>query len=750
MADRLGQQLGHYRLISHLGRGGYADVYLGEHVRLNSYAAVKVLRTHLVDNSIENFRSEARTIAHLLHPNIVRVLDFGVDGNTPFLVMDYVSDGTLRQRHPKGTRLAPSGIVPYVKQIATGLQYAHDQKLIHLDIKPENMLVGRHKEILLSDFGIATIARTSRSETDQNVAATAAYMAPEQIQGHPRYASDQYSLGLVVYEWLIGDHPFHGSFIEMCSQHLYAYPPPLHTKMPEVSLDVEQVVLKALEKDSYQRFPSVQAFAEALEHASKSSLTFATALSPHSVHPPTIQFCPVCGEQGPPHARFCRSCGSPFAASELMPKALPQVPIIKIFYSYAHEDELLRNELEKHLSLLKRQGRIDEWYDRNISAGAEWAQEIDTRLNTASIILLLISPDFMSSEYCYSIEMTRALERHNAREARVIPIILRPVDWQSAPFGKLQALPPEGTPITSWANRDEAFLEVTRGIRQAIQVYLQMALPGLPPPPRPAIVRTSVTPPQTWNIAGSVGPLIMALVTARQWEQAEAEIRAIPDRQSRAKALENFTNALIKEQQWARAEAVARSVENLGQRAGLLRELSRGLGQAQEWGRAEAVVRSIVDDQSRAEALEELGQMLIQAGELGRAREVFRAASEIRVPLVPGSPAVQGVSTIPRAESLAQAGSGFFVQEEPVLPRAGSLPPSPPSPMSSDYQSSRRRTYGILALVALGLLIAIVSLIWSKALTIPSNFVTWTIIVAGITFVIVVGVIVAMRTIRRR
>jgi hypothetical protein len=141
---------------------------------------------------------------------------------------------------------------------------------------------------------------------------------------------------------------------------------------------------------------------------------------------------------------------------------------IEVFFSYSHRDEELRDELEKHLSILKREGMISSWHDRQIPAGSEWAGEIDEHLNTAQIILLLISADFLASDYCYSIEMKRALERHNAGEARVIPIILRPVDWQGSLFGKLQALPKNAEPVTSWANRDEAFTDVARGIRRAV------------------------------------------------------------------------------------------------------------------------------------------------------------------------------------------------------------------------------------------------------------------------------------------
>jgi tetratricopeptide (TPR) repeat protein len=150
-----------------------------------------------------------------------------------------------------------------------------------------------------------------------------------------------------------------------------------------------------------------------------------------------------------------------------------QTKAIEVFYSYAHEDKKLRNKLEKHLSLLKRQGLITDWHDRKIIAGVEWANEINTYLNTAHIILLLISPDFLSSDYCDSVEMKRAMERHDLKEARVIPIILRPVHWQSAPFSKLQILPTDGKAVTLWSNRDKAFLNITEGIEIVVKEFTQ-------------------------------------------------------------------------------------------------------------------------------------------------------------------------------------------------------------------------------------------------------------------------------------
>ena len=150
---------------------------------------------------------------------------------------------------------------------------------------------------------------------------------------------------------------------------------------------------------------------------------------------------------------------------------MPDKPV-ELFYSYSHKDEELRDELERHLSILKRQGVIAGWHDRRIGAGKEWKGQIDAHLNSAAVILLLVSSDFLASDYCYDVEMKRALERHDAGEARVIPVILRAVDWKGAPFGKLQCLPTDAKPVTSWSNRDEAFRDVAQGIRKAVEELL--------------------------------------------------------------------------------------------------------------------------------------------------------------------------------------------------------------------------------------------------------------------------------------
>ncbi len=281
MSDGTGQQLGNYKLLRLLGEGGFAQVYLGEHIHLGTEAAIKVLHTQLTSDDVDQFRSEARTIARLKHRHIVRVLDFGVEGKTPFLVMDYAPNGTLRQHYPRGSSLPLSELVSYIKQVAIALQYAHDQKLIYRDIKPENMLLETNNEVLLSDFGIALVAQSSRYQSTQDVIGTVAYMSPEQIQGKPRPASDQYSLAIVAYEWLTGSRPFHGSFTEMCTQHMFASPPSLREKIPYISPDVERVIMTALSKDPHNRFTNVQAFANALEQASQPDIpTFVKPIVP--------------------------------------------------------------------------------------------------------------------------------------------------------------------------------------------------------------------------------------------------------------------------------------------------------------------------------------------------------------------------------------------------------------------------------------------------------------------------------------
>jgi len=280
---RAGQQFGNYRLTRRIGKGGYAEVYLAEHVVLNNnLRAIKVMTgTNLPDYQREGFLTEARTISNLQHPHIVQIYDVDIqaikdeDGEIieiPYLIMEYAAEGTLRDLYPHEKIVPLAEIVFYVNQIAEALQYAHDQSppIVHRDVKPENMLLRSRDHVLLSDFGIAATGQTGPlAMPTKIVAGTATYIAPERFSHHLRRASDQYSLAIVVYEWLCGYCPFDGTSEEICYKQISAQPPPLY---PRVTLEIENAVMRALAKNPDDRYPTVQEFARALEKAIQSAL----------------------------------------------------------------------------------------------------------------------------------------------------------------------------------------------------------------------------------------------------------------------------------------------------------------------------------------------------------------------------------------------------------------------------------------------------------------------------------------------
>ena len=273
LQDRSGQQIGDYRLQNYLGKGTFGTVYLAEHVHDRSLAAVKILQFQLSNREdLRDFLNEARII-RLRHPHIVSILDFGLSrDDLPFLVMEYALGGTLRNRHPRGSQVSSGTIATYVLHLASALQYAHDRRIIHRDVKPENMLLNGDSHVLLSDFGIAKIMEQSIAVSAQTQIGTPGYMAPEQSQGRPRPASDQYALAVVAYEWFTGQRPFQGGVFEVMLQHRVDKPPSLRTLRPEVSEQVEQVIFKALAKAPEERFPSVMDFAHALQCALQTTL----------------------------------------------------------------------------------------------------------------------------------------------------------------------------------------------------------------------------------------------------------------------------------------------------------------------------------------------------------------------------------------------------------------------------------------------------------------------------------------------
>ncbi len=181
----------------------------------------------------------------LRHPHIVRVLDFAVEQGTPVLIMEYAPQGTLQERYPPGTRLPLATMVDFVVQVASALQYAHNHQVIHRDVKPGNILLDADQRLLISDFGLSLLSPSPDLLSTQEPAGTFPYTAPEQLRGKPCFASDQYALGIIAYEWLCGKRPFEGNAWQIMHQHLSMTPPPLRDFCPTLPAAVETVILRA-------------------------------------------------------------------------------------------------------------------------------------------------------------------------------------------------------------------------------------------------------------------------------------------------------------------------------------------------------------------------------------------------------------------------------------------------------------------------------------------------------------------------
>jgi eukaryotic-like serine/threonine-protein kinase len=275
-----GRLIEQYKINDILKHGRLADTYLCEDTRDKTTAVLKALRPPLVHELQEQFLLQARALRKMEHPHILHVRDTGVNNNYPFLITDYVPHLTLKKVFPPGNSQPLAKFLPYLKQVVSALQYAHDRNILHGDISPENMLVDRNNHILLANFSIETITQ-NRERFNYPNGETIAYSAPEQIQGKPSAASDQYSLAIVVYELLSGGVPFTQSYLETAHQHMHTAPPPLREK--GVSSRVEKIVMTALAKEPAKRFTTSRAFINALEQEQNSQLRGATG---HRSAPP--------------------------------------------------------------------------------------------------------------------------------------------------------------------------------------------------------------------------------------------------------------------------------------------------------------------------------------------------------------------------------------------------------------------------------------------------------------------------------
>ncbi|GHO57139.1 protein kinase domain-containing protein [Ktedonobacter robiniae] len=277
--DLSGQQLGDYRLSRWLGGGQTSDVYLGQHVENQPEVALKVFNVNLAkEEDRKAFLDEVQALK-LEHPHLMPLLDCGIGSDPvslPFLVMEYAPHGTLRNRHTRGLQLSLEEVLCYIMPLASALQYAHDQRVVHGNIKPGNILFDADDKVLLSDFKLATLIDNTTYlnvlAAKQDAISYSVYTTPEQRTGVTGPASDQFALGVMVYEWLCGKSPFQGALDE-------GVPPSLRALAPRLSVEVEQVVQRALASDPQKRFASVQEFAAALQLASQDEHTFESVAS---------------------------------------------------------------------------------------------------------------------------------------------------------------------------------------------------------------------------------------------------------------------------------------------------------------------------------------------------------------------------------------------------------------------------------------------------------------------------------------
>ncbi len=279
--------IGNYRLLRLLDEGRYTEVWLGEHIDLKKKVVVKILIPQKLGRSNERlcikkrFHREARILAQLDHPHIVQVFDYGEEYGLAYFAMEYAPYGSLAQRHRLGERLPLPIVRSYTSQVGRAIHYIHIKGLIHRDIKPQNMYLRTRNMVLLGDFGLAIrIHNSFYSHLIWQFGGTRAYMAPEQEQGEPCPASDQYAFATIVFEWLTGCSPFYGTAEQIAWQRKNLSPPSARAMVPEIPAAIDRVVLTALQKTPGRRFKTMLDFTRAFEEACKRAIVRLPYYSP--------------------------------------------------------------------------------------------------------------------------------------------------------------------------------------------------------------------------------------------------------------------------------------------------------------------------------------------------------------------------------------------------------------------------------------------------------------------------------------
>ena len=298
-----GQSLGKYRILEPLGRGGMAQVYKAYHPQLDRYVAVKILRSDLVEEEefLSRFRREARAVAALRHPNIVQIFDFDVQNDLYYMVMELLEGDTLKaylnSLRVRGEKMPLGEMVRIFNDVLAGLAYAHGEGIIHRDLKPANIMLTRHGQAVLTDFGIAQIVGGTQYTVSGALMGTLSYMAPEQgLNGHTDARSDIYSLGIAYYEALTGTVPFDADTpLAILMKHIndpLTLPRKIDPTIPEC---FERVALKSLAKRPEDRYQTAAEMAEKLSAAAKES----GIDIPEAIHIPQVTPTSASGKTGP-------------------------------------------------------------------------------------------------------------------------------------------------------------------------------------------------------------------------------------------------------------------------------------------------------------------------------------------------------------------------------------------------------------------------------------------------------------------
>lgn len=492
-----------------LGSGSFGQVFKARHRDFDTPRAVKVIHPEGPPEARRLLQREVKAAERVRHANVATVYDANIEGGDFYVVYEYVRGLTVQEWLADRGAVTPLAAAELVAQMLGGLHAIHAAGIIHRDIAPKNVMFavdGAHITAKIIDLGLAKLGADSDISSlsrPGNFIGTRIYSAPEQLALDAiDVRSDLYSAGLVLYELLTRSRPFPDA------DPLRRLTDPPAAVVPDANVppDLATIVMKALARDPNDRFESAELFAAALRpfrdrhelDALQPQLLTIVERHERERTPATRPDAPTVRTP----ADDAHSSVNPNAPTDPRPDDAPRreafagdpervarkigernyaehAPPLRVFCSYASRDEAFREELEIRIAMLKRQGLITFWHFRQLEPGVEWDAEIRRQIDASQIILLLVSPDFLSSQYVWEREVMRAMTRHNDRTARVIPIILRPCDWRHEPLEKLQALPAGAKPIRQWADSDEAWQSVVDGLRRVIET-IRTAGPATP------------------------------------------------------------------------------------------------------------------------------------------------------------------------------------------------------------------------------------------------------------------------------